>query len=140
MDFNRMDRGLLVVNAGTAFVVSATAYEANDVVGGLSKVIYSTGGGLLMRGVSIRDDAVQNEPYIIHIYRSVPSTVADAAAMAPTTADGDLEIGTITINAGDYATANGSAYSKAYKAVSDIEVDESSGGTFYVYMEFFMTS
>jgi hypothetical protein len=121
---------------GDAFVVSVAAYTANDCVGGLAKVFYGTGGGLLLRGISIRDNAVQNEPYIVHIFRSTPSTtIADADAMALVSADGDLEVGQVTINAGDYVTVNGGDYSKAYKSISDIEIDEVSKGAFYVYLE-----
>ncbi len=127
---------LLTQSDGTAFVVTLAAYTANDSVGGLGKVVTGSGGGMLLRGVSIRDNAVQDEPYIIHIFRSEPTTtIADAAAMALVSADGDLELGQVTIAASDYATANGGDYSKAYKAITKTEVREPSEGTFYVYLE-----
>lgn len=134
--YNRTLDAILTNSAGTAFVVTLTAYTANDCVGGLAKVVTGSGGGMLLRGVSIRDNAVQNEPYIIHIFRSEPpTTVADADAMDLVSADGDLEIGTVTIAATDYATANGGDFSKAYVAIENIEVRETSDGTFYVYLE-----
>jgi len=122
---------------GTAFVVSGTAYTQYDSVGGQGMVFYGSGGGCHLMGVTIRDDAVQNEPYLIHIFRSIASTIADAAGMALTTADGDLEVGQVTVNAGDYVTANGGTHSKAYKAISapNSEIDESSESYFYVYLE-----
>jgi hypothetical protein len=136
-DFNRTLRKVMTQTDGTAFVVSLAAYTANDSVGGQGMVATGVGGGLTLLGVSIRDDAVQNEPYIIHMFRSQASTIADADAMALTTADGDLEVGTVTVAAGDYVTANGGAYSKAYKPIPAqmAQVDESSAGTFYVYLE-----
>jgi len=134
-EYNRTLDFVMTQSDGTAFVVSATAYTADDVVGGLGRVKTGSGGGMLLRGVSIRDTHKQSEPYIIHIYRSEPSTIADADPFAPTVADADLEIGTVTINNADYATDAGSSYSKAYKAIDKIEVRESSGGTLYVYLQ-----
>ena len=142
-NYNRTLDGIVTQSDGDAFVVTLAAYSANDCVGGLAKVVTGSGGGMLLRGVSIRDNAVRNEPYIIHIFRSQPVgadpdnpvTIADAAAMALVSADGDLEIGQVTINAVDYVTANGGDYSKAYKEITGIEVREPSDGTFYVYLE-----
>ncbi len=134
--YNRTLDRIMTQSDGDDFVVTLAAYTANDCVGGLGIVKTGSGGGMLLRGVSIRDNAVQNEPYIIHIFRSAPSTtIADGDPMALVSADGDLEIGQVTINAGDYVTANGGDYSKAYKAIDNIEVRESSDGTFYVYKE-----
>lgn len=135
---NRTLRALLTKSNDDDFVVTVAAYTANDCVGGLGKVFYGTGGGLLLLGVSVRDNAVQNEPFIIHMFRSEPdTTIADADPMALVSADGDLEIGQVIINAGDYVTANGGDYSKAYVPIStpNNDVDETSGGTFYVYVE-----
>jgi hypothetical protein len=122
---------------GTPFVVALAAYTANDSVGGQGLVKYATGGGCTLLGISIRDDAVQNEPFIIHMFRSIASTIADADAMALTTADGDLEIGQVNVAAGDYVDANGGTHSKAYVPVPNemAQVDEESEGEFYVYLE-----
>ncbi|HEB26683.1 hypothetical protein LCGC14_1923570 [marine sediment metagenome] len=135
--YNLPLREVITQSGGGAFVVTLAAYTANDVVGGLAKVFYATGGGALLRGVSIRDTAQQDEPYIIHIYRSEPSTIADSAAFAPTVDDADLETGTVTVAATDYVTDPGSTYSKAYVAIPDgnNEIPESSAGTFYVYLQ-----
>jgi hypothetical protein len=70
---------------GTVLTVDhADAYTANDVVGHQQKCIYGTGGGALIRAVKVLDYGVQSEPYIIHFYRSIASTIADDAAFAPT--------------------------------------------------------
>jgi hypothetical protein len=136
--FNRTIRGDVVINAtGAAIAVGLSAYTAHDVVGGLLKCVYGTGGGALLRSIKVLDKANQSEPYIIHIYRSQPSAIADDAAFAPTDADGQKEIGQITVLAGDYATANGSAYSAAFLrgALVDIDVPETCAGTIYIYLQ-----
>ena len=136
MRFNRTIRVPLTLDSGADFAVDTNAYTANDIVGGLSKFFYGTGGGAWLMGVEIIDDAVQNEPYLIHIYSTSTglTVIADDAAAAFDAADGALEIGLGTINAGDYVEANGGAYSKVYADCS-VMVDESSGGTIYVYLE-----
>ena len=136
--FNRTIRVPLLLKAGTAFTVSATAYTANDVVGGSAKVYYGTGGGALLMGFSLLDDAVQSEPYIVHIYKSAPSVIADHAAFAPTTADGKLELRTITVLDTDYEAANGGTYSVAHKydpSYDQVALPEECEGTIYVYLE-----
>ena len=130
----------MVANAGTAFIVATTAYTANDVVGGLAKCVSGTNGGLWIHSIKVLDKANQKEPYIIHIYRSAPTVIADHAAFAPADADGVLELGTVTVNAVDYATANGSAYAVAYLRALEhpdvgIPIPESCAGTIYVYLE-----
>jgi len=133
--FNRTIHATVVTNAGGVLTTATTAYTANDCVGGLLKCVYGTGGGALLRWVKVLDYAAQSEPYIIHLYRSTPATIADDAAFAPTDAMGLLEIGQITVVAGDYKTANGSAYSVAYKEDVNQDVPESSAGTIYLYLQ-----
>ena len=138
--YNRTIRVPLTLNSGAAFAVTLDAYAQYDIVGGLSKLTYGTGGGAWLLGLEVVDDAVQNEPYLVHIYKSSTglTAIANDAAAAFDAADGALEVGLVTINAGDYVTANGSAYSKAYKDVS-IKIDESSAGVVYVYLEALLT-
>lgn len=133
--YNRTLDFIMTNTSGNAFTVLQTEYAANDALGPIGRVKTGSGGGMLLRGVSIRDKARQNVPYIIHIYRSTPSTIADSASFVPTVADGDLELGIITINTGDYVTANGNNYSKLYKAISKVEVREISGGEFYARLQ-----
>lgn len=134
-EFNRTIPAYVVLNAGTALVVATSAYTAHDVVGGLLKCSYGTGGGALLRRIKVLDYGVQSEPYIIHIYRSAPSTIADDAAFAPLDADGLLELGVVTVAAGNYVTANGSAYSVAYMEAVNLEIPEICVGTIYIYLQ-----
>lgn len=133
--YNRTLDFVMTQTDDTAFVVKTTEYAANDALGPIGLVKTGSGGGMLLRGVSIRDKARQDVPYIIHIYRTEPSAIADSVAFAPSVADGDLELGIVTINAADYITANGNAYSKVYKAISKTEVREPGAGSFYVRLE-----
>ena len=125
---------------GSPFTVDTNPYLANDNVGGLGRVYYGNAlkGGLVMRGMSLRDISGQDIPYDVHLYRSAPggeTPLLDNAPFTPTVEYADLEIGIITIEAGLYKTANGGAYSKAYKEVTHIDIDNVSAGQFFVYME-----
>ena len=137
--FNRtMITTLVTASDGSVLTVDHTdAYTAHDVVGAQLLGKIGGSGGALIRAVKILDYGVQSEPYIIHFYRSIASTIADDAAFAPTDADGLLEIGTVTVAAGDYATANGDAYSVAYLRGDNvnIEVPHNAAGLVYVYLQ-----
>ncbi len=135
--YNRTLPQIMTLSDGSAFVVDNNAYTANDCVGGLAKVFYGTEGGALLRAIKVLDYAAQSEPYIIHIYRSAPSTIADDAAFAPLDADGLLEIGDVTVPASQYKTANGGAFSVAYMKGQDVDIDIPgiANGTIYVYLE-----
>jgi hypothetical protein len=126
----------MTLESGAAFAVALAAYVANTVVGGLAKVDFSGANGATLRSIHITDHAAQNEPYRIHIYDSLPTTtIADADAFAPVDADGDAEIGEVLLVGGDYATANGSAYSKAHLRNLNIDIPESAGGVIRVYLQ-----
>jgi hypothetical protein len=131
-------RAVLTKSDGSDFVVTLTAYAANDCVGGLGRVWYGTNGGALLLSITIQDNAVQNEPYIVHLFSTTPTTtIANDAAMALVAADGNVKIGEVTIGAGDYVTENGGDYSKAFVPVAteDGLIDESSDGYIYVYLQ-----
>ena len=137
-NFNHTIRRRLTQSDGDAFVVTLAAYTANDCVGGPAKVFYSTGSGALLIGVEIQDNAVQNEPYIVHLFsEATTTTLADSAAMALVAVDGYVKIGEVTIAAGDYTTENGSDYSKAFVPVPAHMglVADVSAGNIYVYLE-----
>jgi len=125
----------LVLNDDSDFAVTLDPYAQYDCVGGLAKFFYGTSHGALLRRLKVVDDHVQSEPYILHLYRSSPSTIANDAAIAETFADGKLEIGRIVIGASDYVTANGSAFSVAHIPEVDIEIPDSCEGTVYAYLE-----
>ena len=138
--YNRTIRVPLTLNSGAAFAVTLDAYTQYDIVGGLSKFTYGTGGGAWLLGLEVIDDANQKEPYLVHIYKNAVglTAIANDAAAAFDAADGALEIGLVTVAAVDYVTANGSAYAKAYVDCS-VKVDESSAGVIYVYLEALLT-
>jgi len=128
---------VLTASSGAAIAVSTSAYTIGDVVGAQLKCFFGTDHGGRIIGAYITDKGVQSAAYIIHVYGSVASTIANDAAFAPTDADAILEIGTISVSAGDYATANGGAYSKAYMTPPDcdITIPATVDGAVWVYLE-----
>jgi hypothetical protein len=136
-NFNRTLRSVLKKPDRSDFVVVASSiYAANDSVGGPGKVFYSTGGGLILRGVSVRDNSKQNAALKLYLYRSTPTTTAvDHDEWIPVSADADLEIGTVTIAGTDYVDETN--YSKVYKEIAapNGEVDESSVDSFDVVVK-----
>lgn len=86
----------------------AGAYEANDVVGGtLSCDAYNVSGGGYIGAVRLVDGDDEKAAFTLYVFNAAPSTIADAAAHAPTEADWLKFIGTVAIAADDY-DANGS--------------------------------
>lgn len=86
--------------------VTLTAYEASDVVGGTltsDEIPQEIGGGRI-EWVRLIDDAAQSEPFLLYVYDSAPSTIADAATHAPTEADWGKTLGRISIATADYDT------------------------------------
>lgn len=89
--------------------VDTDAYTANDVVGGSttgyltfdSPVPQISGGGYIA-WVRMVDDSGQAEPYLLYVYDSVPSTIADDAAFAPVEADWLKTLGVIDMPAASY--------------------------------------
>lgn len=96
-------------------VVTLSAYEALDVVGGTltSAAIKQIKGGGYIYCTRLIDDAVQAEPFTLYVYESAPSVIADAAAYTQTVADAKLCIGKIAIATADYDTT-GSACDMAH--------------------------
>jgi len=92
-----------VVRKALTLTVTLDAYEAVDVVGGLLTWAV-TGPGLsgLLRSVLITDDAAQSEQFTLYLFDSLPSTIADAAAFAPTIADLNKVACTIGIATADW--------------------------------------
>jgi hypothetical protein len=84
--------------------VTLDAYTASDVVGGTltSDEIPQLRGGGALEWVRVVDDADQSEPFLLYVFTSAPSTIADSAAHAPTEADWLKCIGKISIEAADY--------------------------------------
>lgn len=86
--------------------VTLSAYDAGDVVGGTltSEAIKQLQGGGYIHAVRLTDDATQAEAYKLWVFDAAPSTIADAAAHAPTEADYLKCVGVIDIPATAYRT------------------------------------
>ncbi len=90
--------------------VTAGAYSAADVVGGLLTFdLNSPSGVLLVKQLRIVDDANQKAAAHLYLFNAAPSDIADNAAYAPTVADLKKMVANITIAAADYTTLNSNA-------------------------------
>jgi hypothetical protein len=106
--------------------VGTSAYDASDVVGGTltSDAIDQYQGGGRLEWVRIVDDDSQSEPYLLYVYNAAPSTIADAAAFAPTEADWLKTLGCISIAAADYDASGDEAcaFSDAVDAKTGLRI------------------
>ena len=87
--------------------VTAGAYHANDVVGGiqtLTSALRVSGGTAILQNVTVRDLAAQNAVLQIFFFNANPGTgtYTDNAALDLDDTDSGLFIGKVTINAADY--------------------------------------
>lgn len=91
-----------------ALTVDTGAYADGDVVGGLLSIDplgHSTSG--FINKITIIDDDEEGVAIDAHFYSSVPTTIADNAAWALSTADAKLYEGKIAVAATDYAAYTG---------------------------------
>lgn len=124
--------------ASVAPTITAGAYSAGDVVGGLltfelrpAPVAGVTPCSGFLRIVSVVDDDNEKAACKLHIFRDQPSSIADNAAFAPTVGDLQKRIGVVEIAAADYTTLN----SNAQALVSGIEMEfDSVNGNLYAYL------
>lgn len=87
--------------------VATTAYTIGDVVGGLlTFALQSPSGCGVLGQFRITDAANQKEPYTLHLFDDVPTTIADDAPAALTIADLKKCIARVDIAAADYTTVN----------------------------------
>jgi len=93
--------------------VTLNAYDASDVLGGTltSDAIDQIQGGGQLEWVRVVDAASQSEPFLLYVYDAAPTTIADAAAFAPTLADLLKTLGCVSILAADYDASGDDAYS-----------------------------
>jgi hypothetical protein len=87
--------------------VTAGAYSANDVVGGLLEFPMPRNSSGFVRGVSISADDGETMACKLHLFVSAPTAFADNAAFAPTFNDLRNRFAQISIAAADYVTING---------------------------------
>lgn len=120
--------------------VTLDAYTAGDVVGGIltSDAIPQLSGGGELSWVRLVDDADQSEPYLLYVFNSTPSTIANDAAFEPTEADWLKCLGVIDIPAANYdqAGSEGCAFAAAKdrKTLEGIAFDNLADGHLYFYL------
>ena len=120
-------------NASVALTITAGAYSANDVVGGLLSfaVADTNGASGIIRGLRLTDGDNEKAACKLWLFSSAPSTIADNAAFAPSVADLQKCLGYLTIAAADYTTVN----SNALAVVDELSFDFSTAnGTVYGYL------
>ena len=93
---------LRVIEQSTSPTVTAGAYSAGDVVGGLIKLDFQTAGGwAVLDDIVLVDDADQISSITVHVFNQAPSTIADNAAFAPTEADLKKKVAKVSITSFD---------------------------------------
>lgn len=113
------------INNLTKFVdvtptITAGAYSAGDVVGGLMTLnVASAGGGGVIKRVIIADGDNEKAAGSIYVFTASPTSFADNAAFAPVIGDFQKLIGVIPVAAGDYVTVN----SEAYALIKDLSLE-----------------
>jgi hypothetical protein len=122
----KYNRNVTVDNTPT---ITAGAYSANDVIGGLQTIEINASSGGTIRRVNLVDDDSEAAAMTLYFFDQQPSTIADNAAFAPTVADLKKLIGTVDIAAGDYVTVN----SNDYVVVNNVNLDYAISDTIYVY-------
>jgi hypothetical protein len=96
-----------VIHAELALTTGTAAMSIGDVVGGLLTFEVSSASGCgIVSTFRITDAANQKEPYVLWLFDSVPTTIADDAAFAPVIADLKKCFGRVDIAAADYTTVN----------------------------------
>lgn len=77
--------------------ITAGAYSANDVIGGLMTFTFSdkNSGGMLGT-LRIRDNGAVGPAMVLYIFKEAPTAIADNAAFSLADADSDKLIATIT--------------------------------------------
>lgn len=95
--------------ATVAPTITAGAYSAGDVVGGLLTFTFATGyrqcAGFI-RSIRLSDDDNEGAALKLHLFLSQPASIADNAAFAPSFADLCKRFAVVAIGTADYATIN----------------------------------
>lgn len=90
--------------------ITAGAYAASDVVGGLMTfdVAHSSIGGGILNAALLVDDGNVGAALTLYLFDNVPTTIADNAAFAPTAAD--LALLVCSVSFSSYTTLNSNQY------------------------------
>lgn len=101
---------LKLLEVTSAPTITAGAYSAGDVVGGLLTFTLQSGSGVfLLKSVRIVDDDNEKAASHLYLFNSEPTTIADNGAFAPTVADLKKMVANIAIAAADFSTLNSNA-------------------------------
>ena len=111
--------------------ITAGAYAAGDVIGGLLTFdVYSAGGGGTIRRVVMIDTDDEKAAGKLYLFNAAPSGIADNAPFVPTAADMKKLIDIVSISAADYVSIN----SKAAAIKRDLAIDyQTANGRVYAY-------
>jgi len=114
--------------------IGTVAYTADDVVGGLMTfAITDQGFDGQLTSVLVTDAAAQGEAYTLYIFESVPSTIADDAAWAPTLADLKKLVTTVTVGTVDYSHGGSVALLGEHEDAQMKVPLHSDNGDLYIY-------
>lgn len=99
-----------MIEVGGQLVITAGAYGAVDVVGGLQVARVNCADGYArLDWVRIIDDDNEKAAYTLYLFNGEPTTINDNGAFAPTIADLKLMVGKVAIASADQATLNSNA-------------------------------
>lgn len=113
--------------------ITAGAYSASDVVGGLVAVTIQQGrfASGVIRKLSVVDDDNEKAALTIYFFSEAPTSIADNAAFAPAIADLKKMSGSVAVAAGDYVTLNGNAIALKTEINHDFQATT---GILYLYL------
>ena len=120
----------------TGLTVTNGAYSAKDVVGGLMTFTGALTSGVdtgLLQAISMNIKSAQTAVFVLHLFKSQPSTIADNGIFALTTADCLLKIASIPVT---WVAANGSGSEvMSCYLTSSLNIPiESTNGVIYGYL------
>lgn len=91
-----------VLEQVAAPTVTAGAYSAGDVIGGLIKLEFQTAGGwCALNDIVVVDDSDVIASLNIHVFNEAPTSVNDNAAYAPSVADLNKKVAKVAISSFD---------------------------------------
>lgn len=107
-----------------SLVITAGAYAANDVIGGLIKFdAAASNGGFVIRNLKIVDANDTKAGLTIYFFRDEPSSIADNAAFAPNEDDVKKIMAELSVSASNYKTLNGTAYALFQNQVLSLDCE-----------------
>ena len=120
----------------TGLTVTNGAYSAKDVVGGLMTFTGVLTDGVdtgVLQAISMDLKSAQTAVFVLHLFKSQPSTIADNAVFALSAADALLKVASIPVT---WVAANGSGSEvMSCYLTSSLNIPiESTGGVIYGYL------